>query len=851
MSNCSKQGNNYRFFQRANNRLIEGFSSYSTETENETEGKIGISPNTGQTLNRQKISNEDFSKTTDQLSNQVSKLARSQQQTQKETNDYLRVSARDSKYADKIVKTNDGVIGYITKRGIFKPFDSVEDAQATMGKNGCPANIEQIQTKGSTYTEDGAHLNTETPIFVGTPMVRGQQCGYAGQNIYINQPSKSSGEAKFAGCKRGDEMISTELKMDIGHPQCPVGTFACGNVKGYCYDPKRNQMVSTYMIEEYDAPIGEVINGKSSAYLADDGVTYLWPRLSNTFDKNACKFDKPSFPACPKGTAPCPSQPGLCWDPQRKIMATTESPNGGLDINSKPSWIALVKGDRYSYDETTNPFVFNNKPEIPMDTLQLWVADEQFSNPNKAPNNKVYLQFKAAAAQMMKFLNNNQSGVMKIYSQPNRISWSLQPNQRTAISGYFNINGSSSRPMSSITINDAFDNNGNRVKVQLEARGDTIHQVSPQPESRRNYYYEFNQIGNIKPTSNNGTFTITKINDNEAIGEIKTLEFSKQVKYQFETPIPLMDFGFLAPDGVTRMWKKQDGYDKSCGVKPDVPPVNKVKELIEKCKNIANSGGFNLFGIRNGECLVGSSVNGLETTDKCEKMNGVIVGKDDSIATYSLEGASNKGLYQYGYVSADEKLKVYPFDGAKQTRKFRPVGKQQILKTPRTKTFSNISKPGDCESKCFSEFGENCEAYGYNRQTKSCSIYGKDSLKKGTLLPGGKEDLMIRAYSFENDISCPKEFSNANSSVWANLPMDGFMNSGTKCNLGYVTESPQMKQTSERITLNDAVDHMDNIVQQRFEDSKQEKIDLLSNEEEIKLRKNINEYDRLYNQTQR
>lgn len=839
MSNCSKQGNNYKFFQRANNRtLVEGFSTYSTGTENET----GIAPNTSQTLNRQKVSNEDFSKTTDQLSNQVSKLARSQQQTQKETNDYLRVSSRDSKYAHKIVKTNDGVIGYITKRGIFKPFNSVEDAQATMGKNGCPANIEQIQTKGSTYTQDGAHLNTETPIFVGTPMVRGQQCGYAGQNIYINQPSKSSGEAKFAGCKRGDELISTELKLDIGNPQCPVGTFACSSIKGYCYDPKRNQMASTYMIKEYDVPIGEVINGKTSPYLADDGVTYLWPR-SFSFHKESCKIDKPSFPACPKGTAPCPSQLGLCWDPQRKIMATTESPNGGLDINSKPAWMVLVKGDKFAYDEANNPFVSINKPNIPTDTLQTWYPDNQFKIIDKK-HNKVYLQFKAAAAQMMKFLNNNQSGVMKVVSKPNTISWKLQPNQRTAIAGYFNLNGRSSYPMSSITLNTAYVN-GRQIKIQLEVRGDTIHQVLPQPEARRDYFYEYG-------SSNGATFTVTKINDSEAIGEFKhPISTTMQVKYKFDKPIPLIDFGFLASDGVTRMWKKQDGYDKSCGVKPDVPPVNKVKELIEKCKNIANSGGFNLFGIRNGECLVGSSVNGLETTDKCEKVNGVIVGKDDSIATYSLEGASNKGLYQYGYVSADEKLKVYPFDGAKQTRKFQSVGKQQIIRTPRTKTFSNIIKPGDCQAKCFSEFGENCEAYGYNRQTKSCSIYGKDSLKKGTLLPGGKEDLMIRAYSFENDISCPKEFSNANSSVWANLPMDGFMNSGTKCNLGYVTESPQMKQTSERITLNDAVDHMDNIVQQRFEDSKLEKIDLMSNEEEIKLRKNINEYNRLYNQTQR
>ena len=84
-------------------------------------------------------------------------------------------------------------------------------------------------------------------------MVRGQQCGYAGQNVFVNQPKRSDAKPVYDGCKSdlGDtenKMISTGLKMDIGKIPCPVGTFTC-NKNGYCYDPKNNQMVSTYMIE--------------------------------------------------------------------------------------------------------------------------------------------------------------------------------------------------------------------------------------------------------------------------------------------------------------------------------------------------------------------------------------------------------------------------------------------------------------------------------------------------------------------------------------------------------------------------------------------------------------------------
>ena len=865
MSNCSVQGSNYRK-QINNMNLIEGFSTYSasgnTQSLKPPVQKVDYSKQQGQTqaqTNLKKkansnpnIDNTAFNEQTDIISKKISQVANSQNQLNKETNDYLSVAGRDSKYADKIVKTDDGIIGYVTKRGIFKPFDSVDDANATLGKNGCPANIEDIKTKGSTYTDDGVYLNTETPIFVGTSMVRGQQCGYAGQNVFVNQPKRSDAKPVYDGCKsdlgdtESNKMISTGLKMDIGKIPCPVGTFTC-NKNGYCYDPKNNQMVSTYMIEEYDSPIGETVDGKSKPYLADDGVTYLWPRLYNTFDKNACKFDKPDFLPCPKGTAPCSSKPGVCWDPERKIMATTISPYD-LDINKKPLIMILLQPQYFTYNENTNNHFYYDYNYFHKNTyniipkLQRWKPDDQFSNPKKAPQNKVYEQFKSAAAIIMKYLDIGESHKIFYVTQYNKISWKLQPNQKTAIAGYFNINGQPSQKTRSFYIRDAFDiKNKKSTYVKLKFRGDTTHQIHPIPDSRRDYEYYFID-------RNFGDFIVTKINNTTANCVLKSMDnsVSLEAKYTFDTPIPKVDMGFIAKDGYTRMWKKQDGYDETCGAKPSIPPVNKVKELIEKCKTIANNGGFKLFGIRNGECLVGNSSNSFEASDKCQPIGDVKVGTEDAIATYSLEGASNKGLYQYGYVSADEKLKIYSFDGAKKVRKFRPIGKQQILKTPRSRNFDNVSKPGECEAKCFSVFGDNCEAYSYNRQTKACSIYGKDALREGKIIPGGSSDLMIRAYDFNKDTSCPDDFKNIDSSVWGNLPIDGFMNPTTKCNLAHVVNESKTNVSINNSTLNSNVNEMKGITSDLFKSNKVSREEEANSEQMKQAVRDLNTYNTMY-----
>ena len=289
--------------------------------------------------------------------------------------------------------------------------------------------------------------------------------------------------------------------------------------------------------------------------MADDGVTYLWPRLSNTFDKNACKFDKPDFLPCPKGTAPCSSKPGVCWDPERKIMATTISPYD-FDIYKKPMFMTLLQPQYFTYNENTNNHIyydytlFSNKKLLDEinKKLQRWVPDNQINNPKIASQTKVYEQFKSAAAIIMKYLDVGESHNVFILSLPNEISWKLQRGAKTAVDGYFNINGQSSKGITSITIDEAYDINDNSIRqitVKLEARGDTIHQVSPIPDSRRDYSYSFNKYKNFKTTSNNSNFTVTKINNTTADCVLKNVDnsVSLEAKYTFDT-YSKVDMGF-------------------------------------------------------------------------------------------------------------------------------------------------------------------------------------------------------------------------------------------------------------------------------------------------------------------
>ena len=804
-------------------------SSSSTRSSSLVEGFTTAFPNAA--LDEIQMRDTRFTQVTDDVRRKMSELARAQTVVNTETNNYLQSASRDTKYLNQIVRLGDGTIGYVTNQGVFKRFNSQADVDATLGKNGCPAGITGLTTdQASTYSADGNYVNADVPLFVGTPMVREQQCGYAGQNIFVGKKESGSGVGDYMGCKRAnDSLIPTGFRMNVEAPACPVGTFQCpGGQRGYCYDPRRDQMVSTFMNPTYDSPIGS--SAGNAPFLADDGVTQLWFRQGG-FD-GSCGT-KPTMPPCPVGTAPCATgnRPGYCWDPSRKMMVTTVSPNGtSVDNDAKPNYMYLVKGDAFTYDESNDPHVtVSMKSNVDWRSMQGWVPDSQFTNQSVAATNKVYYQFKAAAAKMMPHLGDGESGKLTVLTLGNVIRWNTQGRYNNAVAGSAFINGVGTFGKN-IQLSNVRDQAGNLIpNLDIIFRTDTLYVQSPRPDSNTSYTYYFSQpVGSLINTSGGqgfsaegAVFTVTKTGDRSADATLTYGGNTMTVSYTFQNALPKMKPGMRSQDGSTLLWKEMDGYDSGCGAEPQVPPVVQGNEFLEKCRDIANAGGFGVYGIMDGECYIGESGDSLAPGSGCSSVGQGMVGTGGNIGAYKLTGNKNTGMFQYGYVTADETLKQYPADLQRVTGRFTGIGRKQIARTPRNQTFTGVADDATCKAKCISTFGDSCEAYNYNVGSQSCVAYGADAIASGVIIPVGESELMIRQKELNNDETCPKQFATVSSSVWENLPKDSMMTPDRKCNLGYRTEQSMAVQQGAVADLTNSLYDMQQFVNTDVDSAKQ------------------------------
>jgi len=825
------------------------------DAEKLVEGFTTAFPNAS--LDEIKKRDDKYTKVTDDVNRNLSNLARAQMVVNTETNNYLQSATRNTKYLNQIVQIGDGTIGYVTNQGVFKKFNSKADVDATLGKNGCPSGVTGIKTAaGSTYSKDGNYVNADVALFVGTPMVRGQQCGYAGQNIFVGKQQGGTGDGNLIGCKKGNSsLIPTGFKMNVEAPACPVGTFQCqGSARGYCYDPRRDQMVSTYMVPQYDVPAGS--SSGNAPFLADDGVTNLWFR-NDGFD-SACGA-KPTMPPCPTGTAPCASgnNPGYCWDPSRKIMVTTVNPNGqSIDNDEKPNYMYFVDGNVFNYSESNDEYVRVSKmTNVPWNDMQGWIPDKQFTDQNYAPTNKVFLQFKAAAAKMMPHLEIGETGKLTVLTAGNVISWKSQGNFNNAVAGYVFVNGVGVSGKN-IRLSNVRDTAGNLIpSLFIEWSVDTLYVRTPNPVNKSDYLYYFTQpvTDIINPSGSKGyssegsIFSIKKTSNNTAEGTLTYGSNKMNVSYSFVTSFPKMKPGLRSQDGRTKLWKKMDGYDSGCGSEPSVPPIVEGGEFLSKCKDIANAGGFGVYGIMDGECYIGESADTLQPGSGCKSLGGNMVGENGNIAAYKLVGNKNSGMFKYGYVTADETLKEYPGNLQRFTSRFTGIGKKQIARTPRNKTFSGVADESQCKAKCMSTFGDNCEAYNYHTHSGSCVVYGADSIKKGVIIPVGESELMVRQKELNNDVTCPKSFTTVGSSVWENLPKDSMMTPQTQCNLGQRTQQSIVSQQNATTQLNNSINAMQRIVEQDVASAS--KLQPLWEGGMNTLRNTLSEYKKIYEGT--
>lgn len=718
-----------------------------------------------------------FVKGKDGINQDIQKARQSNANLAQQTANELDVLRNDKKFLGQNVRTSDGALGYVTQMGVFKPYNSVEDANATIGKNGCPANFLPLNTTpGQLYTDNQMNVTGEAPFPVGTPMMPGQSCGLEGKNVFVNTVA-SGNKAKYQGCKadNGDLKPFGE-KMGQEAPICPAGTFQCGNNRGYCYEPSRNMMASTYRIPEYDAEPGKFESGKSQPHLAADGITYLWPRSYNTYDQKVCGRPKPTVPPCPKGTVNCINgTPGMCYDTKRNQMVSTYIVPGQDKVAQKlnVSYMYLIDGRTFQKlsaqygDQVGMQLISNNNSNSKRFPLQSWQIDQQFWRDNVyGGRNSVYRQFKAVAYSIASNLNNGQSQTV------------------TVISGGRN--------------------------------------------------------------SNNSPFKITRKNDTEVYGKLGNGWWNTHT-VTYNLNLPKFTTGYLADDGRTRLYKRSDGYDQSCGPKPSVPPKKSYNDIAKLCELAAQKGGYKYFSLSDGQCYIGNKAGNISSDGNCTKDSDDTwyMGNTGHFATYESGAVSRDGLFQKGFITSDNTLKPYGSNLFKLTDRFQSMGNGKVVWADKFINESNTKSLSECEKNCISQFGSNCEGIVYNPSNGGCTSLKTGAMKNGIIMPNRDTKIYKRESILNNDISCPKEFVNIDTAKWNTLPQQGNMTATTKCDLGAITEMAQMENDSRTSAVNAQLFDMEQAIKQDIQSNNNIQLAMQNGVE--KLEEDAAKFTKMYN----
>ena len=135
----------------------------------------------------------------------------------------------NNSYNGKNLVINNGDLGYVTERGVFKWYGSPEISANTRGKNGCPASLETVDISNyQDYNTPGKVLNTSPSLLVGSSMISGQSCGNEGKNVYVDSLVPKNVKTTYNGCY-ADQDDSRAMTFLGNSPSPPAGNLQNGN----------------------------------------------------------------------------------------------------------------------------------------------------------------------------------------------------------------------------------------------------------------------------------------------------------------------------------------------------------------------------------------------------------------------------------------------------------------------------------------------------------------------------------------------------------------------------------------------------------------------------------------------
>ena len=115
---------------------------------------------------------------------------------------YLKASSSDNeKYFNQNSSFSNGGIGYVTDKGVWKHYPSMDNYTNTKGKNGCPTGTPIAMLHTQTLPTSRFSMGNPPNLMFGTNMKKGQACGNEGKNVYVTQMvAPGDVDAKYDGC---------------------------------------------------------------------------------------------------------------------------------------------------------------------------------------------------------------------------------------------------------------------------------------------------------------------------------------------------------------------------------------------------------------------------------------------------------------------------------------------------------------------------------------------------------------------------------------------------------------------------------------------------------------------------
>ena len=169
--------------------------------------------------------------------------------------DYISASNKsNNEFANKYIRETNGSVGFVTGRGVWKPIGSAAIADDIQGQNGCPSNWRSnnqtvIPDEGQEYSIRNAPLGNiikmgGQELIKGSYIIQNQSCKYAGENVYVTEPSIPTSPqylqcSKTAGSYQSDLGVTSfnrckQRAADEGSNVFTMGPNQ-GNSKGQCF----------------------------------------------------------------------------------------------------------------------------------------------------------------------------------------------------------------------------------------------------------------------------------------------------------------------------------------------------------------------------------------------------------------------------------------------------------------------------------------------------------------------------------------------------------------------------------------------------------------------------------------